>query len=204
MNSTTSTVGIERVGHGWRLSCAQRVPAPVETVFPFFATPQNLERLTPSFLRFRLRRPPVMPLQNGSLIDYRLQLHGIPVWWRTRIEDLSPPLRFIDVQVRGPFRQWRHVHEFLNDDRGTLVRDTVVYDVYCRRLYSTKALGWIDSNLRRIFKYRQTQIASIFGGDERRNDHEEEDGHSRGRAHSWLGLDRGSAGQSPVTDRPVE
>jgi len=107
----------------------------------------------------------------------------VPVWWRTRIEDWSPPLRFIDVQVRGPFRRWRHLHEFSTDGVGTLVRDTVVYDVYCRRLYSTKALGWIDSDLRRIFEYRQTQIARIFGGDER-NNYEEEDGYARRRAHS--------------------
>ena len=164
MSIRPSAVSIERVGDGWQLSCAQRLPASVETVFPFFAAPQNLECLTPGFLQFHMQRPPVLPLGNGSLIDYRLQLHGFPVWWRTRIEDWSPPLRFIDIQVRGPFRRWRHLHEFSTDGAGTLVRDTVVYDVYCRRLYSTKVLGWIDSDLRRIFEHRQTQIAGIFGG----------------------------------------
>lgn len=202
MQTRTLAISIEQVGRSWRLSCAQRVPAAVETVFPFFAAPKNLERLTPSFLQFRIQRPPVLPLKNGSLIDYRLQLHGVPVWWRTRIEDWSPPLRFIDLQVWGPFRRWRHLHEFSTDGVDTLVTDTVVYDVYCRRLYSTKALGWIDSDLRRIFEYRQTQIARIFGGDAGRKDHEheEEDGYSRGREHSQLGLDGEDAGSRAVAD----
>lgn len=172
MGTGASAVSIERIGRSWRLSCSQRVPADLETVFGFFAEPNNLERLTPGFLQFRTQRLPETPLRTASLIDYRLQLHGVPVWWRTRIEDWSPPLRFIDVQVRGPFRRWRHLHEFSAVGGETLVTDTVLYDVYCRRLYATRALGWIDSDLRRIFVHRQTQIARIFASGERRDENE--------------------------------
>jgi len=208
MQTRTSEITIEQVGRSLRLSCAQRLPAAVETVFPFFAAPENLERLTPSFLQFRIQRPPVLPLRNGSLIDYRLQLHGVPVWWRTRIEDWSPPLRFIDVQVRGPFRRWRHLHEFSAVGGETLVTDTVLYDVYCRRLYATRALGWIDSDLRRIFVHRQTQIARIFAGDERRdgNEHQDDqqDGYSHCRAHSQLGPHTEESSEGAARDESVE
>jgi len=131
-------------------------------VFKFFASSQNLERLTQSFLRFSLRKVPAEPLRKGSTIDYQLRLHGVPVWWRTRIEEWCPPLGFTDVQVWGPFRRWHHRHEFVADGPGTLIKDTVDFDIYCRSLYRTPVFRWIDSDLVAIFEYRQKQIDEIF------------------------------------------
>ena len=99
---------------------------------------------------------------DGSSND-RLRLHGIPVWWRTRIEEWHPPHRFVDTQIRGPFRRWHHLHEFVETDDGTLVRDTVDFDVYVRLLYRTPLLGWLEADLRRIFEYRQDAIDQVFG-----------------------------------------
>ena len=92
----------------------------------------------------------------------------MPVWWRTRIEDWTPPVRFSDVQLRGPFRYWHHLHEFQLDGAGTLLKDTVSFDLYCRKLYQTPVLSWIDQDLRRIFLHRQKQIAAVFGEKSRR------------------------------------
>jgi len=154
---------IARVGDHWRLCCAQWVPRPVGAVFPFFASVHNLERLTPDFLHFRIRRASEESLQAGSIIDYRLRLHGVPVWWRTRIDEWTPGQRFVDRQVRGPFRQWHHLHEFCTDGSGTLIKDTVDFDLYCQRLFQTPALGWIESDLRSIFEHRRRQVAAVFG-----------------------------------------
>jgi ligand-binding SRPBCC domain-containing protein len=154
---------ITRTGDQWRLRCSQWVPHRVDTVFPFFASVQNLERLTPDFLHFRIRRAPDEALRAGSTIDYRLRLHGVPVWWRTVIDEWAPGRRFVDRQVRGPFRRWYHVHEFETDGAGTLIVDTVDFDLYCRPLFHTPALGWIESDLRSIFDHRHREIATVFG-----------------------------------------
>lgn len=143
------------------------MPKPVTSVFPFFGSVHNLERLTPEFLRFSVHRAPSQPLRAGSLIDYRLRLHGIPVHWRTRIDDWTPPRRFVDVQISGPFRRWHHLHEFEPDGAATLVRDTVTFDLYFRTLCRTPALSWVESDLRRIFEYRHAQIANIFRVEEK-------------------------------------
>jgi ligand-binding SRPBCC domain-containing protein len=160
---TKPAVTIDRQSTLYRLSCTQRVVEPIERVFPFFSEARNLERLTPAFLRFQILASSHEVLQAGSLIDYRLRLHGVPVRWRTRIEEWAPPLRFVDVQIRGPFRYWQHLHEFVQDEGGTLVKDTVDFDVYCQRLYQTPLLGWIDTDLRRIFEFRRSVIGSVFG-----------------------------------------
>jgi len=165
MSERASAVEIVRVGKHWRLSCFQHVPHPIQKVFSFFGSARNLERLTPGFLRFRFRKLPTEPLQAGATIDYQLRLHGIPVWWRTRIDEWCPPRRFVDVQIRGLFRRWHHTHEFMVDGSGTVIKDTVNFDLYFRSLYRTPVLRWINTDLRLIFEYRRRQTTKILAGD---------------------------------------
>lgn len=159
---TTAGIAIEPVSTGWRLSCTQRVPGPPAEVFPFFATARNLERITPAFLRFRILRSTPEPLAAGARIDYALRLHGLPVRWRTRIDAWEPPRRFVDRQVRGPFRIWLHTHTFRALGDGTLIRDVVLFDLYCRPLARTPALGWIFADLRAIFEHRRREVERVF------------------------------------------
>ncbi|HET9456948.1 MAG TPA: SRPBCC family protein, partial [Candidatus Limnocylindrales bacterium] len=102
-----------------RLVATQFVPRPLGEVFAFFATPDNLARITPPAMRFEFvtsdRR-----MRQGLEIDYRLRpLLGIPVSWRTRIDTYDPPTGFSDTQLRGPYRRWNHRHDFRAVDGGT-------------------------------------------------------------------------------------
>lgn len=157
------SIGIEsRPQGGWRLSCEQWLAGTPAQVFPFFGSAWNLERITPPFLRFRIHRVRGEPLAAGSLVDYRLRLHGLPIRWRTLIEVWDPPHRFVDLQVRGPFRHWRHAHTFTDSGDRTLVSDVVDFDLYCRTLARTALLAWINADLRAIFAYRQRATARAF------------------------------------------
>jgi hypothetical protein len=56
-------------------------------VFPFFAEARNLDTLTPPWLKFEvLTQAPIM-LRPGSLIDYRIKVHGLPIRWRIEIAE---------------------------------------------------------------------------------------------------------------------
>ncbi len=106
----------------------QRLPDPPADVFPFFADAANLEAITPPWLGFRIVSPRPVEMRAGTLIEYRLKLHRLPIAWLTRIEEWVPGERFVDAQLNGPYKLWHHTHEFSSDGAGgTLMRDTVRY-----------------------------------------------------------------------------
>ena len=141
--------------------CKLWLPAPRETVFPFFADARNLEILTPPWLNFHILTPGEIPMRAGALIDYRLRIHGIPVRWRTEITAWNPPLGFEDEQRRGPYRLWRHTHSFLEKDGGTLCNDRVEYAVLGGALMDRL---FVRRDVETIFNYRSVALKNHFGG----------------------------------------
>lgn len=139
------------------------LPGGPDAVFPFFADAANLEAITPPFLRFRIETPLPIAMAPGALIDYRLRLRGVPIRWRTRIAIWEPGARFVDEQLRGPYRLWRHEHLFepTADGTGTVVSDAVRYAVPGGRLAHRLV---VERDLRRIFAYRQERVADLLGG----------------------------------------
>ena len=146
----------------FRLERAQLVARPRALVFAFFAEPFNLERITPAFLRFRITTPPPLEMRAGALIDYRLRLHGVPFKWRTRIESFDPDRSFVDVQIKGPYRSWRHRHEFREVKGGTEVRDIVDYEMPLGLVGAWAHRIFVARSLDRIFDFRRRAVADIF------------------------------------------
>ncbi len=145
----------------YHLDTATWLPKPLPEVFAFFADAVNLETLTPPWLRFELRTPAPIKMAPGTLIDYRLRLHGLPIRWRSEIAVWEPPTRFVDEQRRGPYRLWRHAHTFAEEDGGTRVEDHVEFGAFGGLIVNE----WIIArDLRRIFSYRHRQLHRLFGG----------------------------------------
>jgi ligand-binding SRPBCC domain-containing protein len=136
------------------------VPASLDETFAFFADAAHLERLTPPWLNFRIRTPMPITMAEGLEIEYRIVLHGLPIPWLTRIDVWEPGVRFVDRQVRGPYRWWHHEHRFEAAGQGTRVLDHVEYVPRARWL----SAGLVRRDVERIFEYRQHALARLFGG----------------------------------------
>lgn len=128
-------------------------------VFEFFADAGNLELLTPPWLGFEILTPRPIAMCVGALIDYRLRVHGVPLGWRTEITAWEPPLRFVDEQLRGPYRLWHHTHTFTERDGGTAVHDRVRYSVLGGVLVQRLL---VERDVRTIFAYREQALREIF------------------------------------------
>jgi ligand-binding SRPBCC domain-containing protein len=136
------------------------LPRPRREVFPFFADARNLQAITPAWLKFEILTPAPVSMQAGTLIDYRITLRGLPVRWRTEIAEWSPPDRFVDVQVRGPYTLWHHTHTFEEREGGTLCGDLVRF-----RPRGGALIYWlfVRRDVERIFQYRQERLRELLG-----------------------------------------
>ncbi|MGE3509543.1 MAG: SRPBCC family protein [Vicinamibacterales bacterium] len=135
------------------------LPLARDRVFAFFSEAENLQILTPNWLRFEILSPRPIRMQRGTLIDYRIRLHGIPLRWRTDITTWDPPQMFVDTQVRGPYTTWVHTHRFSDREGGTLVEDDVEFNLLGGRM----VLWYVARDLRRIFAYRHEALRQQLG-----------------------------------------
>lgn len=147
-----------------RLERRQLVPRPLEEVFEFFARAANLEQITPPWLRFALVGREPAEMGRGVVINYRLRLHGMPVRWISRIEEWHEQRRFVDRQIRGPYRMWVHEHDFATaSEGGTWVHDRVRYALPLGMLGDVAGRPFVERDLGRIFDYRRAAVARLLG-----------------------------------------
>ena len=134
----------------------QEIPGTPEEIFPFFADARNLGRITPPWLQFKVLTPGPIAMAPGTLIDYRLSWRRIPICWRTLISAWEPPFRFVDEQIRGPYRVWHHEHVFESKGHHTVMRDRVRF---LAPLASISHPLVVRRDIERIFLYRRQVIA---------------------------------------------
>jgi len=143
----------------------QRVELPIDEAFAFYGDARNLELITPPWLGFEVTTPGPLAMETGTLIEYRLRLHRVPVRWRTRIEAWEPPHRFVDAQIKGPYSLWEHTHTFEADGPGaTIIEDRVRYAIPFGPLGELVNRLLVQRDLRQIFDYRRDAVAREMSG----------------------------------------
>lgn len=145
-----------------RLEREQLIFAPREAVFEFFSKAENLGRLTPPFLAFTILTPLPIAMRQGQHIEYRIGMGGVPMNWLTEITEWQCPTRFVDVQLRGPYRYWHHSHEFQEVEGGTRMLDVVDYELPLGPLGELAHAVGVKHLLKRIFDYRSQAVLREF------------------------------------------
>ena len=137
------------------------LPLAIDEVFDFFSDATNLEKITPPELQFNIRSPGPIVIQQGTQIDYRLKLWGIPFSWRTEITCWEPPVKFIDEQINGPYHTWMHTHRFIDLKGSTRVEDAVRHRLPFWPMAEV-AYPIIRAQINRIFTFREEAIKKLL------------------------------------------
>jgi hypothetical protein len=143
------------------LKRVQVLPGTLREVFAFFERPENLARITPPWLAFRMHTVPPLSLRRGAVIDYTIRWMGIPVRWRTLITDYDPPNMFVDTQIQGPYSLWEHTHQFRPCAGGVEMTDIVRYQLPLGLVGSVAHALIVGRQLEAIFDFRANVIPAI-------------------------------------------
>ena len=147
----------------YRIKTSQWFKQDKQEVFNFFSEAKNLETITPPWLNFKVTRMNSPKIQSGTLLDYKIKLHGIPLGWRTLIESWEPQKSFVDTQLKGPYSVWHHTHTFNKCLEGTMVHDEVIYKLPLGRLGEMVREVWVVNDLNKIFGFRRDTLNKKWG-----------------------------------------
>ncbi len=168
----------------------QWLPYPIEWVFAFFANPENLPRLMPSWQKARIEEasfvpPPPRPAGSATkfggiaagagtrmTISFRpFPFSPIRVPWDAEIDEFVWNDHFCDTQLRGPFAFWHHCHTLHSEARvngygasaaGTLLRDHVEYEMHFGALGELAQRLFVEAQFRKMFAYRHKRTAELL------------------------------------------
>jgi ligand-binding SRPBCC domain-containing protein len=94
-------------------------------------------------------------MKRGTEIDYRIRIRGISVRWQNKITVWDLPQRFVDEQIRGPYRVRIHEHRFAEKPQGILCEDSV-QDAPLGGALVNKRL--VERDIRKMFTYRSERL----------------------------------------------
>lgn len=138
------------------------IPRPLHEVFAFFSDARNLAKLTPPSFRFEILTPSPIEMQTGTIIQYSLRVHGLPVHWTTAITNWKPPFEFVDVQLRGPYLLWHHRHRFEAFGDSTRMIDEVSYQLPWGWLGRVVQALLVRRDLESVFEFREQAIQRLM------------------------------------------
>ena len=114
------------------LKTSQKLPIDIKTAWEFLSSPENLERITPPTMSFKITSGHEKgdKMYEGMIISYMVRPFPVlPLQWVTEITHINEPAFFVDEQRFGPYSFWHHKHFLQEIEGGVLMEDTVHYKI---------------------------------------------------------------------------
>jgi ligand-binding SRPBCC domain-containing protein len=134
------------------------IKAAPERVFGFHELPDALERLIPPWEKAKvIQKADISLIGSRTIIETKI-LGPFRSRWIAEHTAYDPPRMFEDVQIRGPFRSWRHRHIVLPHPDGALLRDEVEFEPPLKIFGPLAAPVAIMPRIEKMFAYRHEVI----------------------------------------------
>ena len=148
----------------YQLENLQFINASMDEVWSFISSPQNLKKITPSYMGFEVVTKNIpSKMHAGMIIGYKVSPIGtIKMNWLTEITHVEEGVFFVDEQRIGPYKIWHHQHKIEPFEQGVLMTDIVTY---------APPFGWfgkllnrliIKNKLNEIFQFRKQKLEELF------------------------------------------
>ena len=148
----------------YTLYAKQTVSKEIGLLWDFFRKPTNLNKLTPEDVHFKIKSGKSDDFYEGKIISYKIKpFKLLALNWVTEISQIKEGSYFIDNQISGPYKMWRHEHHFKDNHNGTTeIIDKVKYKVPFYIVGKLMHKMFIRKKLFNIFMFRQKQINNLF------------------------------------------
>ncbi|WP_315055495.1 SRPBCC family protein [Chryseobacterium indoltheticum] len=142
----------------------QQLNCDIQTAWEFFSSANNLSKITPKEMNFIvLTEMTEDEIFEGMIIDYYVSpVFGIKMKWKTEITQVDFQRSFTDFQKKGPYKLWNHHHEFIINDKGVLMKDSVDYELPLGFLGEIAHKLFVKKKLEHVFSYRYKVLEERF------------------------------------------
>jgi ligand-binding SRPBCC domain-containing protein len=144
----------------------QNLPVSLEEAWEFISSPYNLKTITPDDFRFEIINDvkPGDKMHAGQIIIYKLRpLPFMKIKWVSEITEVKHLEYFVDEQLEGPYRMWRHQHFLKVIEGGTQMQDVIQYKIPYGFIGTLLNFLFVRRKLNSVFEYRRKKLESIFG-----------------------------------------
>lgn len=147
----------------YKLHQKQFLPVSLDVAWDFFSKPQNLEQITPPWLKFQILGDVPAKMYPGMIVEYKIRdATGLPMQWVTEITQVNEPYMFVDEQRFGPYKFWHHQHFFREVEGGIEAEDIVHYKMPFWFIGLIVHAFYVKRQLKQIFEFRKTFLEEKY------------------------------------------
>jgi ligand-binding SRPBCC domain-containing protein len=148
------------------LESGQELQISLDEAWDYFSSPENLQKITPEKMRFKITSKVDRKVYQGQIITYKVSPFPlITTNWVTEITRVKHQEFFIDEQRFGPYAMWHHEHFFESLPNGnTLMKDKISYKLPFGFLGTIAQKLFVKRQLTSIFEYRFSTLEKLFNG----------------------------------------
>jgi ligand-binding SRPBCC domain-containing protein len=146
------------------LKQSQTLPISRKVLWDFVSVPQNLNKITPPKMAFKIVGESPKAAFSGLLLEYKVK---IPIlgWtsWLTEIKYVKEGFSFMDEQRVGPYKLWLHTHSLEDvEGGGTKMTDEIRYQMPRGIFGAIAHVLFVKRTLSQIFEYRREKLNELF------------------------------------------
>lgn len=100
-------------------------------------------------------------MENGDIVTWEAVHLGIKQRLTAKIIEMDRPYHFKDIMVKGAFHSFTHTHDFIENDTGTIMKDTFEYKSPFGSIGKLADRLFLETYMRKFIANRAIELKKI-------------------------------------------